>query len=178
MDPTRWPYAPYSPALAQQEPTDRSSRWRPRYGRMKTIVEMLISVALAFGSGCARTDWIDRTQVTVDVTGAWYGSGGQGNHSFSLLFDLEQEGSKVQGSMRVQGSGAGRSGLAISTVNATVEGTVAGDLFTFKELNGPLEGQLTVSGDEMTGLASMAQGPIRLSVRRVQSPSPPGPPPR
>ena len=23
MDPTRWPYAPYSPALAQQEPTDR-----------------------------------------------------------------------------------------------------------------------------------------------------------
>ena len=23
MDPTRWPYAPNSPALAQQEPTDR-----------------------------------------------------------------------------------------------------------------------------------------------------------
>jgi hypothetical protein len=23
MDPTRWPYAPYSPALAQQERTDR-----------------------------------------------------------------------------------------------------------------------------------------------------------
>jgi putative ABC transport system substrate-binding protein len=38
--------------------------------------------------------------------------------------------------------------------NGLVEGTVAGDLFTFKQLNGPLEGQLTVSGDEMTGLAS------------------------
>jgi hypothetical protein len=69
MDPTRWPYAPYSPALAQQEATDRSSRWRPRYGHMKTIVGMLIGATLAVGSGCARSDWIDRTLVTVDVTG-------------------------------------------------------------------------------------------------------------
>jgi hypothetical protein len=30
---------------------------------------MLIGATLAVGSGCARSDWIDRTLVTVDVTG-------------------------------------------------------------------------------------------------------------
>jgi hypothetical protein len=34
---------------------------------------MLTLAALAFGSGCAKTDWIGRTLVTVDVTGSWYG---------------------------------------------------------------------------------------------------------
>ena len=44
---------------------------------MKVIAGALIIVAaLAFGSGCARTDWIERTLVTVDVTGTWYGSVG------------------------------------------------------------------------------------------------------
>ncbi|SRR6266542_2174237 len=86
-----------------------------------------------------------------------------------ILFDLEQEGSKVKGSVLVKGSGARRSGLAVSEAREPVEGTVAGDLFTFREQNWPLESQLTVSGDEMTGRASMAQGIIRLSLRRVQS---------
>jgi hypothetical protein len=34
---------------------------------------MLTLAALAFDSGCAKTDWIGRTLVTVDVTGSWYG---------------------------------------------------------------------------------------------------------
>jgi hypothetical protein len=142
-------------------------------------VRVLVATALVFGgSGCAKTDWIDRTLVTVDVTGAWYGSAGQGNHSFTLLLDLEQEGSKVKGSVRVKGSGAGRIGLAISESREHVEGTVAGDLFTFREQNGPLEGELTVHGDEMTGRTSMAQGTFPLSLRRVQPSTSPGSPPR
>jgi hypothetical protein len=36
---------------------------------MKLIVGLLAAVTLVFGSGCAKTDWIDRTLVTVDVTG-------------------------------------------------------------------------------------------------------------
>jgi hypothetical protein len=36
---------------------------------MKAIVGLLVVVALVFGSGCAKQDWIDRTLVTVDVTG-------------------------------------------------------------------------------------------------------------
>jgi len=40
---------------------------------MKSIVCLLIASTLAVGLGCAKTDWIDRTLVTVDVTGTWYG---------------------------------------------------------------------------------------------------------
>src|SRR5215510_13089789 len=35
-----------------------------------------IVTALVFGS-CAQKDWIDRTLVTVDVTGTWHGFGGE-----------------------------------------------------------------------------------------------------
>jgi hypothetical protein len=41
---------------------------------MKTIVGILIAATLLFGSGCAKTDWIDRTLVTEDVTGTWSGA--------------------------------------------------------------------------------------------------------
>jgi hypothetical protein len=36
---------------------------------MKPIVCLLIAATLLFGYGCAKTDCIDRTLVTVDVTG-------------------------------------------------------------------------------------------------------------
>jgi hypothetical protein len=45
---------------------------------MKVIARVLIVAALAFSSGCARTDWIERTLVTVDVTGTWFGRAGGG----------------------------------------------------------------------------------------------------
>jgi len=34
---------------------------------------LVIGVALALASGCAQSDWIDRTLVTVNVTGEWRG---------------------------------------------------------------------------------------------------------
>jgi hypothetical protein len=40
---------------------------------MKITAELLIAAALVFASGCTKTDWIDRTLVTVDVTGTWCG---------------------------------------------------------------------------------------------------------
>jgi hypothetical protein len=40
---------------------------------MKALVGILITATLVFSTGCAKTDWIDRTLVTVDVTGAWSG---------------------------------------------------------------------------------------------------------
>ena len=73
---------------------------------MRTVTRVLIVAALAFASGCAQTDWIDRTLVTVDVTGVWFGSTGQGSSFSGLLLQLEQQGSKVKGSMRMQGGGA------------------------------------------------------------------------
>ena len=40
---------------------------------MKIIAGLIIAAALVFSFGCAKTDWIDRTLVTVDVTGTWEG---------------------------------------------------------------------------------------------------------
>jgi hypothetical protein len=72
---------------------------------MKAIVGLLAVVALVFGSGCAtKQDWIDRTLVTEDVTGTWYGTVGSPSGgfagSFELWLDLEQNGQKVKGSVR------------------------------------------------------------------------------
>jgi hypothetical protein len=72
---------------------------------MKTIAWVIL-VAAAYGSGCARPDWIERTLVTEDVTGLWYGrylpsapfaasAGGS-----EVWLDLRQEGSKVRGLRR------------------------------------------------------------------------------
>ena len=68
---------------------------------MRAVTRLLIAGALAFGLGCAQTDWIDRTLVTVDVTGTWSGRfQGSGASPSDLWFDLEQQGSTVKGTMR------------------------------------------------------------------------------
>jgi hypothetical protein len=41
---------------------------------MKLIVGLLDVLTLTIGPGCARSDCVDRTLVTVDVTGVWEGS--------------------------------------------------------------------------------------------------------
>jgi hypothetical protein len=50
-------------------------------------------------AGCARQDWIDRTLVTVDVTGTWSGyiKGTSTGGSREVTFELRQEGPKVTG---------------------------------------------------------------------------------
>jgi hypothetical protein len=123
--------------------------------------------ALMCGSGCARSDWIDRTLVTVDVTGTWYGRGqaktaGGGNAMMSL--ELRQEGAIARGSMITTGF------LAVSIgLSGPVEGSLAGDVFSFKQTNGPLTGEFTVSGDEMTGRV-LGGSPVAITLRRVGRP--------
>jgi hypothetical protein len=144
---------------------------------MKIIAGVLIAAALAFGSGCASTDWIDRTLVTVDVTGTWSASmersGGR-----DLLFELEQQGSTVKGFMRLPAGGSSIQSASASRINpGPLDGTVAGDVFRFRLTNSGLVGELKVSGDEMSGQVSwLSTGPI--SLRRVDSTSQPGSPPR
>jgi len=142
---------------------------------MKALIGILIATALAIGAGCAKTDWIDRTLVTVDVTGSW-----QLVEGFSTIttFDLKQHGSTVTEFIQ--------SGTATTAANLTgpIGGTVAGDVFRFKSTRGDLEGELTVSGDEMAGTISRAggmggvSGPRAVSLRRADSSSPPVSPPR
>jgi len=121
---------------------------------MRTVTRVLIAAALAFGAGCVRGDWIDRTLVTVDVTGVWAGKAYIPHAVSGLIIDvrleLEQQGPKVKGSIRPSGSIPWRS-LDRSPTAGPIEGTVAGDVFAFKETNGHIKGHLTVSGDEMTG---------------------------
>jgi hypothetical protein len=59
--------------------------------------------ALMCVSGCTTPpDWIERTLVTVDVTGSWYGSSlqasGAGGGSYAAFWlDLQQAGPKARG---------------------------------------------------------------------------------
>jgi hypothetical protein len=130
---------------------------------MKRLIGLLIATTLE--SGCAtKEDWIDRTQVTVDGTGTWKGApGGAQAGPFSmpdLLFELEQQGSMV-----------------FRLFPGPVTGTVTGDVFRFQLTHGHLSGEMKVSGDEMSGQVSL-MGSRNLVLRRGDSSSPPGSPPR
>ena len=133
---------------------------------MRGIARMILVAALVCGSGCTRSDWIDRTLVTVDVTGTWQGSGSSAQGTTSWLqFNLAQQGSQVTGT--VTGMGMNRSAGQLT-------GTVAGDVFTFRLTDVPFTGEMSVSGDEMTGPATVPFSYSRgtLTLRRVSPGSP------
>lgn len=135
---------------------------------MKTVAWVILVAALMCGFGCTHPDWIDRTLVTVDVTGTWQGVSKTG---FLLTFNLRQEGSNVTGSVQVYG------GAVSPDHSGPVVGTVAGDVFSFSQTNGYRSGEMTVSGDEMSGRLNVtAQGPQIFTLRRVDSSSPPSSP--
>lgn len=74
--------------------------------------------------GCTTPpDWIERTLVTVDVTGTWYGkSPVRGQADFpDMLLELQQEGPKAKGSTRAD-MGAANSPRLVGPI----EGTIAG----------------------------------------------------
>src|SRR5215813_9855857 len=131
---------------------------------------VFVAIALVLGS-CAQKDWIDRTLVTVDVTGTWSGSlHGVGTGSRELLLDLKQRGSTVKGSVQVS--------PAAGMMPDVIDGTIAGDAFRFRDSRGRLECNLTVSGDEMAGRLSFQGSTSQISFRRTDPSSPPGSPPR
>jgi hypothetical protein len=143
---------------------------------MKTIGTKLMAV-LASGSGCvARPDWIERTLVTVDVTGLWHGiseAGGAGGGNVALWLDLRQDGPKVKGFARPGGG-----------LSRPIEGTIAGDRFSFRPsygARGRLTGEVTVSGDRMRGDVVIQTGTITyrvLVLQRVEPSSRPDSPAR
>jgi hypothetical protein len=148
---------------------------------MRTIAGLILTTLLSMTAGCARTDWIDRTLVTVDVTGTWSGTvggTGTGGNVPDFLLDLEQQGSTVKGTMRFPAGGTS-AGVSYQSRIAPgpVDGTVAGDVFRFRVTNGSVEGELKVSGDEMDGQVSW-MGSRPISLRRVDPSSRPASPPR
>ena len=127
---------------------------------------MLVAAALTCGWGCVKPDWIQQTLVTADVTGTWRSiSGGL------LELTLEQQGSKVDGSMRLTGL------PGVSNLLGPVDGTVSGDTFRFTARSGMIVmGEFTASGDEMIGqVRGIGQaafgGPVQYTLRRVSPPN-------
>ncbi len=126
-----------------------------------------MAAALAIGSGCATPpDWIERTLVTVDVTGHWHGTSlarsGGANVTPEIWLDLRQEGPKVTGSMRSRGMRGRPTGAPVP-----IEGGIAGDVFSFRRADGSGTGELTVRGDEMFGEVTIGDS-VPMTVRRVE----------
>jgi len=137
---------------------------------LKPIAGILMIAALALGVACARKNWIDRTLVTVDVTGTWQGNpgGAQFGHPGEFFLDLKQEASTVPGFLRARTS---QGTSATGSLSGPINGSVAGDMFRFRDSRGTVEGEPTVSGDEMTGLLSVV-GTRPITFRRVDASAP------
>ena len=129
---------------------------------------VIIGVALVVASACARTDWIDRTLVTVDVTGVWEGTetptSARGTEN-PIELVLEQKGAKVSGELKGVRNLHGVS----SPATIQIEGTMSGDTFSFHAVNpGPtMQVVLQVKGDEMTGEAQ-GLARVKMTFRRRQ----------
>jgi len=136
-----------------------------KIGTLVLAVGSLVAAMLA--SGCAKPDWIEQTLVTVDVTGTWVGSTGKGNFSREVWLELEQQGSKVMGTFRPTSTSLTQLRFG------PIDGTVSGDVFSFQTTSGSIAGKMTVSGDEMNGSVSSADGPSPIFLRRADSPSRP-----
>jgi hypothetical protein len=63
----------------------------------KLPIILALMVTLVVSVGCAKSDWIQSTLVTADVTGVWVGSFGIGNAFSDVRLRSEQKGSKVKG---------------------------------------------------------------------------------
>ena len=126
---------------------------------------LLVMPWLLFASGCASRDWIDRTLVTVDVTGTWSGrpEGSQFGRPSEIFLELKQEGPNVTGTLR---SSTTQATSETGPLAGPISGTVAGDEFRFKNSRGTVEGQLAVGGDEMTGVVSIT-GTRPITLRRL-----------
>ena len=100
--------------------------------------------------------------------------GAQFGRPAELFLELRQEGSIVRGLLQ-SATTQGTSGTGPLT--GPINGTVAGDVFHFKDSRGNVEGQMTGSGDEMTGVVSIT-GTRTITFRRLEPASLSVSPPR
>ena len=98
-----------------------------RAARETTTTWLAIACLVLTAAGCARSDWIQSTLVTVDVTGVWRGRYVT-TSSGDLELTLEQSGPKVTGQLKILGGNL--------RVEGPMEGTVNGDMFRFRETKG------------------------------------------
>ena len=129
----------------------------------------VIAAALVFASGCAQKDWIDRTLVTVDVTGVWDGKQVGPDWARDIVVALQQQGAKVTGEIMNLGTGEGT-----SAGSTAIQGRVNGDTRSLREVGGQtLRVVLQVNGDEMAGSMDRLSLSFNVSLRRQPAASPP-----
>ena len=134
------------------------------------ILAMLLMTMLTVLAGCTKPDWIERTLVTVDVTGTWEGTTNRGT---TYQLGLEQSGPGVKGSLQRLGGGVRGGVYTHASGPGGLEGTVSGDAFTFKDSPLRVSGQLTVRGDEMSGEITDGLGTGTVTLRRISPSSSP-----
>jgi hypothetical protein len=115
-------------------------------------------VVAALVMGCASAPPVPSG--VLDVTGMWDGTWNAGIVGAGTIeLRLQQKGTVVTGQLEMSGV------QAISATDGPLEGKVSGNVFSFKQAAGVIEGAMTVSGEEMVGNAT---GRFRaaLSLRR------------
>ena len=92
------------------------------------------------------------------------------NDRHGCQFDLDQQGSIGKGLMRIV---AGSSQNVAGAREGPIEGTVAGDVFRFRQPTGRADGEMRmVSEDEMDGRATISFNSYPIVFRRVAPASP------
>jgi hypothetical protein len=114
--------------------------------------------SLVIAAGCARSDWIESTLVTVDATGRWVGSWDRPYGGGGFIMTLQQTGPKVIGDISLTGWNAG-------PFSGPIEGTVSGDVLKFSRPD--LRGEGIVAGDALTGTITFGNvGTVPLRLQR------------
>jgi len=128
---------------------------------MKTWLAIVLLLLVAAGCAHSRPDWIESTLVTVDVSGVWRGrvsrAGGVGDFG-GVELTLQQNGAKVTGQITLTSLSSAR--------GSRLEGTVSGDVFTFRTQDGTRSGELQVNGDEMSGMGTVPGSRARYELSR------------
>ena len=142
------------------------------FGWMRLLLAVplvgLLVAPLVLSLGCAKAPWVDRTVITEDVNGVWLGfmagPNGQAMVNGQVRLELQQRASKVTGSVYASSSWVGSGGQP----SLPIEGSMADDVLTFKDERSIVIGELTVSGDEMTGRGFVGRRPVTFTLRRLE----------
>jgi len=120
---------------------------------------LLLSCTLLFGCAGAETKTAklasaQGSSTVADLTGNWSGTIGRSGSDSVIYYELQQQGAKVMGSVRVPAWGG----------SAWLEGTVTGDTFTYTT-GRDCCAELTIKGDTMAGLGTTR---LPIEIKRVK----------
>ena len=116
---------------------------------MKARRWLQVWLVLLIASGCARSDWIEGTLVTVDVTGRWTGMWSGSGTAGTFEMTLRQTGPKATGDVSLPGAYA-------HDFSGPIVGAISGDVLSFSLPDGRLRGEVIVALDEMSGTVTLS----------------------